>query len=302
MGKLLRLARLQFLVAGVALFVFGALVAILLGSPFSWGRLLLGCLIVLPAQLSVNFGNDYFDVVSDQPDGGTFISGGSGILLQYPELRATVKWIIISLIVFSLGMGILFQQLYSFPIWMLGVVILGNLLGWMYSAPPFRLVERGLGELCLTFVAGFLLPATGYLSLRSSPDFAGAIFLLPLLCYGMVFTLSVEIPDLEVDRLGHKRTWVVRAGRRFGFILVGLLLLVATVYFFFLPQLSTSRIAMDHRLAGLLSLIPLVPGLWGLVRQPTERPLATQIATAVVLALALFAILIDVYLGILITR
>jgi hypothetical protein len=59
---------------------------------------------------------------------------------------------------------------------------------------------------------------------------------------------------------------------------------------------------MDHRLAGLLSLIPLVPGLWGLVRQPTERPLATQIATAVVLALALFAILIDVYLGILITR
>ena len=111
MVNLLKLARLQFLIAGLALFLFGALVAVLLGSPFSWARLLLGLLIVLPAQLSVNFGNDYFDVVSDQPDGGTFISGGSGILLQHPELRPTVKWIVTGLIVGSIyglsAMGLL---------------------------------------------------------------------------------------------------------------------------------------------------------------------------------------------------
>src|SRR6476659_3264919 len=115
MGNILKLARPQFLVAGLALFLFGAFVAVLLGSPFSLTRLLLGCLIVLPAQLSVNFGNDYFDVVSDQLDGGTFISGGSGILLRYPELRPTIKWIITGLILFSLLMGVLFQQLYHFP-------------------------------------------------------------------------------------------------------------------------------------------------------------------------------------------
>src|SRR5512143_4173849 len=148
MGKILKLARPQFLVAGLALFLFGAFTAVLLGSPFSWARLVLGCLIILPSQLSVNFGNDYFDVVSDQPDGGTFISGGSGILLKYPELRPTVKWIITGLIVFSLIMGVIFQQLYDYPIWMLGFVVLGNLLGWIYSAPPFRLLERGLGEIC----------------------------------------------------------------------------------------------------------------------------------------------------------
>ena len=300
MVNLLKLARLQFLIAGLALFLFGALVAVLLGSPFSWARLLLGLLIVLPAQLSVNFGNDYFDVVSDQPDGGTFISGGSGILLQHPELRPTVKWIVTGLIVFSLLIGIIFQQVYAYPFWMIGFVILGNLIGWIYSAPPFRLVERGLGEVCLILVVGFLVPAMGYVPMRGAFDPTGAVFLVPLLCYGLVFTLSVEIPDLEVDSQAAKRTWIVRTSRRAGFTLVGLALLTATGWFFLAPRLTGTPIPMDFRIAGGLSMLPLLPGLWGLLRQPADRPLATQIATTIVLTLALFAILLDVYLVVLI--
>jgi 1,4-dihydroxy-2-naphthoate octaprenyltransferase len=300
MLNILKLARPQFLVAGLALFVFGALVAVLLGSPFSWARLVLGCLIVLPAQLSVNFGNDYFDVVSDQPDGGTFISGGSGILLEHPGLRPTVKWIVTGLIVFSLSLGLIFQQVYDYPFWMMGFVVLGNLVGWIYSAPPLRLVERGLGELCLILVIGFLVPAMGYVTMRGTFDRTGILFLVPLLCYGLVFTLSVEIPDLEVDSQADKRTWIVRTSRRVGFTLVGLALLLATGWFFLLPRLTGTHIPMDFRIAGVLSMLPLLPGLWGLLRGPADRQPATQIATAIVLTLALFAILMDVYLGLLI--
>ncbi|HKG53427.1 MAG TPA: prenyltransferase [Anaerolineales bacterium] len=296
MGKLLRLARLQFLVAGLALFVFGALVAVLLGAPFSLGRLVLGCLIVLPAQLSVNFSNDYFDAAYDRLWGTTFISGGSSILLRYPELRQPAKWLAIGLILFSLVMGVVFQQLYSYPFWMLGFVVLGNLAGWIYSAPPFRLSRRGLGELCFTFVVGFLVPAMGYLTLRGILDAAGVFLLLPLILYGLVFILSVEIPDMEVDRLADKRNWVARFGRRFGFIAVGLLTLGATAYFLSLPRFVPQQIPMDFRVAGGLSLLPLLPGLWGWVRQPEEKQPATRIATALVIALALFAILMDVYL------
>lgn len=300
MGKLLKLARLQFLVAGLALFLFGALVAVLLGAPFSGVRLLLGCLIVLPAQLSVNFGNDYFDTVSDQPDGATFISGGSGILLNYPELRTPVKWIITALIVFSLIMGVLFQRMYSYPLWMLSFVALGNLFGWMYSAPPFRLSERGLGELCFAFVIGFLVPAMGYLTMRGVLDSAGAFLLIPILLYALVFILSVEIPDVENDRLGGKNNWVVRSGRSLGFTVIGVLLLGATAYFFLLPQFYPASIPMDFRVAGGLSLLPLLPGLWGLARRPLERRLATHIATGIVVALSLFVVLIDIYLFLLI--
>lgn len=302
MGKLLRLARLQFLVAGLALFVFGALVAVLLGAPFSLGRLVLGCLIVLPAQLSVNFSNDYFDAAYDRLWGTTFISGGSSILLKYPQLRQPAKWLALGLTLFSFGMGVVFQQLYSYPFWMLGFVILGNLAGWMYSAPPFKLSRRGLGELCFTFVVGFLVPAMGYLTLRGVLDAAGVFFLLPLILYGLVFILSVEIPDMEVDRLADKRNWVARLGRGPGFTAIGLLALVATGYFFSLPRFVQQPVSIDFRVAGLLSLLPLLPALWGWVQRPLEKQSATQIATAVVIALALFAILMDVYLFLLTRR
>jgi 1,4-dihydroxy-2-naphthoate octaprenyltransferase len=275
-------------------------VAVLLGAPFSGLRLLLGCLIVLPAQLAVNFGNDYFDTKSDQPDGGTLISGGSGVLLQYPELRTPVRWIVTGLIVFSLIMGLIFQQAFAYPLWMLGFAVLGNLFGWMYSAPPFRLTERGLGEVCFTIVIGFLLPMTGYLTLRGALDSAGAFLLIPLVLYAVVFILSVEIPDLEGDRLGGKKTWILRTGRRLGFTVIGFLLIAATGYFFILSQLYTLPIRMDFRVAGGLSLLPLLPGLWGLVCRPRERQPAIQIATWIILTLALFLSLIDVYLFLLI--
>jgi hypothetical protein len=42
MTKLLKVARPQFLIAGLALFLFGAAWAILLGATFSMSRLLVG--------------------------------------------------------------------------------------------------------------------------------------------------------------------------------------------------------------------------------------------------------------------
>ena len=98
MTNLFRVARLQFLVAGLALFLLGGLWAVLLGASFAPIRLLLGYLVILPAQLSVHFSNDYFDVGSTAPARPTLISGGGGVLLEHPELREPVKWIALGLI------------------------------------------------------------------------------------------------------------------------------------------------------------------------------------------------------------
>ena len=75
MHKRLKGARPQFLTAGLALFVFGALRVILLGAPFSLARILPGYLILLPAHLSISYSNDYIDVDVDRFGKPTFISG-----------------------------------------------------------------------------------------------------------------------------------------------------------------------------------------------------------------------------------
>jgi 1,4-dihydroxy-2-naphthoate octaprenyltransferase len=296
MAKLLRVGRLQFLISGLALFVLGALLAVRLGAPFSMPRLILGYLVILPAQLSVNYSNDYFDVAVDRPGNATPFSGGSGVLLEQPELRRPVLWIAIALIGCSLVIGLVFLLNYRFPFWMFGFVLIGNLLGWVYSAPPFRLSARGLGEPAFTFIGGFLVPGMGYLVMKGKLDLAGAFILIPLLLFSLASILSVEIPDVEADRLGDKRNWVARRGRRFGFSMVGICLLAATGYFFIFPALSIGRVPLNLHILGLLSLLPLSAGVIGLIRKPLQREPATRIAIWTVLSLVIFSILINGYL------
>ena len=296
MIKLLRIARLPFLIVGLALFVFGALWAVLLGSIFSLQRLLFGYLVILPAQLSVHFSNDYFDFSSDRPGMGTLISGGGGVLLEHSELRKTVLWIALILILVSIGVGIAFMWTYSYPFWMISFVLLGNLAGWVYSAPPVSLSKRGLGEFCYTFISGFLIPGMGYLVMRGILDLNGIFFTIPLTLYGLASILSVEIPDVEDDRLSNKRTWVARKGRSYGFTIIGWLLFVATIYFFLFPVFDRRQVPVDFRILGLLSLLPLVAGVIGFLKKPTDRKLATRVAIWIVVLLAVFSVIVDIYL------
>ena len=295
MTNLFRVARLQFLIAGLALYVLGGLWAVLLGASFVPIRLLLGYLVILPAQLSVHFSNDYFDVASDGPARPTLISGG-GVLQQHPELREPVKWIALGLIFSSLAIGFVFLQAFAYPLWLFGFVVLGNLLGWCYSTPPFRLSHHGLGEVCYTVIAGILVPGLGYLALRGTPDAGGLFLLLPLLLYGLASILSVEVPDVEADLLAHKDTWLVRMGRASGFMTIGWLLLAATGYFFIAPLFFPLPVRLDPRVLGGLSLLPMAVGLVGMLRRPLERKAATGIATGIVILLVAFSIFVDGYL------
>jgi hypothetical protein len=81
----------------MTLFLLSSLWAVLLGALFSPSRLLFGDMVILPSQLFVHFGNDYFDMASDRPGRSTMISGGSGVLIEQTELREPVKWIAVSL-------------------------------------------------------------------------------------------------------------------------------------------------------------------------------------------------------------
>ncbi len=295
MTKLFRVARIQFLICGMALFAFGALWAVLLGAPVYLSRILLGYLVLLPAHLSISYSNDYFDIDVDKYDKPTIFSGGSGVLVDNPGLRIPAKWIAITLILCSLALGIVFQILYSFPIWFLGIVLLGNLLGWFYSAPPIRLAYRGLGELSMAISIGLLIPGFGYLVTSGQINMDGLLFIIPLTLYGLAFILNVEIPDMESDRLGNKRTWVARKGRGFGFTVIAASFLLATLFFLCFPWLSSRNYPLEFRILGILSLMPLAAGCIGLLRRPVEKQLATQVVNGIMIAIAAFCFLVDGY-------
>jgi 1,4-dihydroxy-2-naphthoate octaprenyltransferase len=280
----------------MALFAFGALWAVLLGAPVYLSRILLGYLVLLPAHLSVSYSNDYFDIDVDKYDKPTIFTGGSGVLVDNPGLRKPAKWIAITLILCSLALGIIYTKMYSFPIWFLGFVVLGNLLGWFYSAPPIRLAYRGLGELSMAISIGLLIPGFGYLVTSGQMNWDGLLFIVPLTLYGLAFIINVEIPDMESDRLGNKRTWVARKGRGFGFTVIAASFLLATLFFLCFPWLTPRIYPIDFRILGILSLMPLTAGCIGLLRRPIEKRSATRAVNAIMITIAALCFLMDGYM------
>ncbi len=301
MAKLLRLARPHFLLSSLIIYILGSLWATLLGATPVLPRLLLGYLIILTAQLSISFSNDYFDVEVDKLGTPTLFSGGSGILVENPKLRKSALWIALALNFCSITLGILFLSKYPYPTWFLGYIVAVNIIGWCYSAPPLKLAYRGLGELLTTIILGFLVPAAGYLVARGYLDKDGVLFTIPLVFYGLSTILLVEIPDMEADRLGHKETWVARQGRRFGFTAIGLFLIIATGCFFLVPFFYQPLPRIDFPLLKYFSLLPLGVGILGMITRPTDRIKAIRLINIMIGALAVFFVLTDLVLVIAVT-
>ena len=168
-------------------------------------------------------------------------------------------------------------MVFSYPATFLLFVIFGNFLGWYYTAPPIKLTYRGLGELSTMITAGLFIPGMGYLVIMGQFGFSFVLFVIPLLLYGLAFIINVEIPDIEGDRLGNKNTFIVRKGRRVGFVVIGISLSLVTLYFFVLSLISLMPALFDFRLITMFSLIPCSLGIFSMIKRPAERKLATKL-------------------------
>ena len=92
-AKIIKLGRFQYLLGDFLLFTMGALLAILFNAEFVLSKFVLGYAILFTAHLSVHYSNDYYDAEVDQHTSPTVISGGSGILVENPELKRVCKMV-----------------------------------------------------------------------------------------------------------------------------------------------------------------------------------------------------------------
>ena len=284
---------MKFIAVGFLLFTFGALLAIVSGANFVLDRFIIGYSILFTAHLSVSYSNDYFDFHSDQFSKPTAISGGSGVLANNPELRSFAKRFALFLISLSIAFAIIFAILYSFSIPFILFVILGNLVGWYYTAPPLKLAYRRLGEIIATIAVGLMMPGLGYYVLNSGFDTLFSVFIVPSMCYSFAFIISVEIPDFEGDKQSNKKTLIVYKGRKFGFRLVALLHSLATIYFLMISITNVLPSLISFSLFPILSLIPLALAISGLIRQSDDRAVATGLVSNNLSAFAVFLLLVD---------
>ncbi|UCH38080.1 MAG: prenyltransferase, partial [Candidatus Bathyarchaeota archaeon] len=293
--EIVKLGRLQFSIIGTLLFFFGALLAIVSGSPFNLSKFLLGYAIYFPANLAVSYSNDFFDSEVDYYGSPTPISGGSGVLIRNRDLQPLAKWLAILLMTLSVVFSLLATILYSLPGMFLLITIVGNLLGWFYSAPPLKLSYRGYGELVASILIGLMIPGISYFLLRGAIDRLYFIFALPAVLYGFAFILNVELPDRQADKIGNKKTLIVRTNHTYGIFLILLSYSLILMYFLML-SIRPPFISLNFLVLSSFSLLPLVAAVYQWIHRTEDRETTIKFVIYNILALISFLVILNCYL------
>lgn len=254
----------------------------------------MGYAIVMPAHLSVSYSNDYYDFENDNPDAVTSYTGGSGVLQRHPELRGFARNFAVTLIMLSVSISVLYASVYGNAIVVL-LAVLGNLLGWFYSAPPIKLSYRGLGEIA-TSLTGFIFPGMGYAVISGGLDTSLLLFSISLMLLQMVFIVNVEIPDLREDLEGGKRTLPVRIGVDGSRRIMVLSASAATLLFGLLEFSPRFAESINFLIMALLSLMVTVPCLHAFLSGSDTRDDIVRKSEIVMNSLVAFGILNTLYL------
>lgn len=208
--RLFLATRLPFLSATIVP-VFLGLAAAGYDRRFSLGLAALTLLGAMAVHLGLNVANDIFDTLSGVDDVNftpTKFSGGSRVL-QY-GLVSLRQMVTLAAVFYAIAIiiGLVLVAIAGPGLLWLGVA--GVLISYFYTAPPLRLVHRGLGELCVALgfgpimVLGTYFVQTGHYALRP------LILSIPVAILVMLILYANEVPDRFADAKAGKRTLVVR--------------------------------------------------------------------------------------------
>ena len=211
-GAFVRLGRPIFLVGGFVLYGLGAAVAAYLGRSIDWTRFAWGQLAVTSTQLMVHYSNDYFDPRSRPGERDTVALVGRKPRAA-ARRAAEVGALAAALVLAALAIAATIVLRGRLDRWAPTALLLTALaLSWAYSAPPFRLHSRGVGEIVAMFIVTLLVPLIGFSAQTGTLEPLAFASAAPLCFLQFAMLLAVEFPDEAGDAVVGKRTLVVRLG------------------------------------------------------------------------------------------
>ncbi|HZB04078.1 MAG TPA: prenyltransferase [Actinomycetota bacterium] len=210
----LRTTRAPFLTATVVPILLGVAVAAREGR---WSfflaalTLLAGSLV----HLGLNVANDVFDTRSGADAANvtpTQFSGGSRVA-HYGLVRLrTLALLSAGFYLAGVGIGLYLAARTDFwPLFWLGAA--GVAISVFYTAPPFRLVHRGVGELAVALGFGPIMLLGAYLVQAERFSFEAIYLSIPVAILISLVLYVNEIPDRAGDAAAGKRTLPVRWSR-----------------------------------------------------------------------------------------
>lgn len=244
-----------------------SLVGVFLGSAIAWARagafglvpFLLTCAGVVALHAGTNMSNDTVDFLHGvdnlPPEKVTPFTGGAHVLprgeLSVEEHRRA--WVAFFAIGGLIGLYLFATRPNGWILLVLGLI--GGAIGVFYTLPPFALQYHGLGDIAVAIVFGPIVVLGAYAVQAGSLSWEAFLASVPLGLLITAFLLLNEMPEIETDTRGGKRTIPARVGlersvRIYEALVFGTLILLAV-----------SVAARQLPWTALLGVVALVP-LW----------------------------------------
>ena len=209
----LRATRLPFLTATFVPILLGIAVAAWVNG-FSWWVALLTLIGGACIHLGLNVANDVFDTTSGADAANvnpTQFSGGSRVVHYGLMSLRTIALMSFGFYAVGIAIGLVLAATRGWDLLWLGVA--GVILSLFYTAPPFKLVHRGLGEIVVAAGFGPIMTLGAYYVQAREYDLEPLLASLPV---GILIALVLyvnEVPDRPADAAAGKRTLPVRLSK-----------------------------------------------------------------------------------------
>lgn len=211
-----------FLLATRLPFLTGTFVPVLLGiaiaandGHFSWWLAIVTLIAGAAIHIGLNVSNDVFDTLSGADEANvnpTQYSGGSRVI-QY-GLVSLGRMAAISATAYAVGIGIgLYLVVSRGSLELLFIGIAGVVISLIYTAPPFRMVHRGLGEPLVALGFGPIMVLGAYVVQAKELSLEAGLVSIPVAILIALILYVNEIPDRPADAAVGKRTLPVRWSR-----------------------------------------------------------------------------------------
>jgi 1,4-dihydroxy-2-naphthoate octaprenyltransferase len=210
----LRATRLPFLSATFVPVALGVAVAAL-HREWHWWPAIVTLIAASCVHLGLNVANDVFDTMSGADQANvtpTQFSGGSRVILYGLLSLRQMVLIMVGFYAVAIGLGLYLAAVTTFwPVFWLGVA--GVFVSIFYTAPPFRFVHRGFGEVMVALGFGPIMTMGAYEVQAKTWSWEAFYVSLPVAILIALVLYVNEVPDRPGDAAAGKGTLPVRLSK-----------------------------------------------------------------------------------------
>ena len=201
---LLRLARPLHLLLAALTYFLGASLANYLGKLFLANSFWLGLIVVLLAQTSMSLLSEVFRL-----DVEPLLESETRI--QRQTLRNNTLYVSVTFLAVTAVIVYLLFANKQLPLASFLFLLLSFLITITYSIPPFRFVNRGLGEFLLSAHLAYVIPSIAY-TLQTGETHRFLSLTVPLTFLAFAYFIVMSFPTFATDRKLNRITFLARLG------------------------------------------------------------------------------------------